>query len=161
MGLSTDISVRFVATQTTSEDGRNDTLRRSVIVDKTLGNGTGTGNADLVYNDPSRVLGVSASESLDLSGALEQPDGSACVFVKVKAIAIKNSGPGVLTFSRPANGAPIIDTSGSGIDIASGGSITLDNPVGWAITAGTGDLVQLAADASGCTYAITVVGTSA
>lgn len=162
MALKTSVDVR-VSAALVEQSGSQRAAAYEVVKDVvTLANGTTSGKADVVYSDPAKTLGASASVSYDLSGSLTNGIGGAAVFAKVKVIAVKNSGAGAITIERPAsNGLPFFDAAGDAITIPSGGSVTLHNPTGWTVTAGTGDLIDITADGSGATFAILIVGTSA
>lgn len=160
MALNTDITLRVGAAQTDAAAKKSS--RPVVELVAALTNGTAAGKADLMYYDDSRTLGASASASYDLAGSLSDPFGTVLTFVKVKAIAIVNSGAGSITIARPAtNGAPIFDAASDAITVPTGGTVFLYNPTGWNITAGTGDLLSVTADGTGATFEILIVGTSA
>lgn len=135
--------------------------------------GTAVGLADKAWWD-TRALTTGQSEDLDLAGVLIDPVlKTAMTFVKVKGLYIKAAAANTtaLTFgANVVNGwAGLIGPTG-----ASGGTITLrggdgvlfvcgaGNNTGWAVTAGTGDLLHVV-NAAGATanYDIIVVGTSA
>lgn len=129
--------------------------------------GTTTGKADKLFSD-SRTLAASATENLDLAGALTDPFGAALTFAKVKAIYIKASaantnnvvvgGAGSATFL-----GPFADASDK-ISIPPGGTLMLVHPgAGWTVTATSGDLLLVANSSSGTpiTYEVVIIGTSA
>ena len=53
-----------------------------------LANGTGANQADLYWSD-TRTIAASATDSIDLAGALGGAFGAAQVFARVKAIFVK------------------------------------------------------------------------
>ncbi len=129
--------------------------------------GTGSGLADKAFAD-TRTLALSANEDLDLAGSLVDPFGATLTFVKVKGIYIKaalaNTNSVIL---KPAasNGftGPFGGTTPS-LTIPPNGYLVLTAPLaGWAVTAGTGDKINLANSGAGTsvTYDIVIIGTSA
>lgn len=131
-----------------------------------LASGTGNNAADLIWSD-ERSLNASTTEDLDLSGSLTQPDGSAAVFAKVKAILIEadSANPSTITIFGDANGF-VGPLSAATVTLAlpANGRLALVAPIaGWAVTAGTGDIIQVAnnSGAAAATYRICVIGTSA
>lgn len=132
-----------------------------------LKSGTAAGKADVLFSD-QRTLGPSANEDLDLSGALTNAAGGSAVFAKVKAIYVKAAGGDANDVAvKPAaiNGflGPFADVSDK-LVIPPGGMALLAAPVdGWAVTAGSGDLLNIANSGAGTsvTYDIVIVGTSA
>ena len=133
----------------------------------TLKSGTGNNQADLIFTD-QRTINASSSENLDLAGSLAGPAGDTLTFVKVKGIYVRaaaaNGGNIVLggassnAFTGPFGAANDV------LNIPAGGYVELCAPVaGWTVTAGTGDLLQVANDDSGAaaTYDIVIIGASA
>ena len=128
--------------------------------------GTGAGKADLVFAD-RRTLAASATENLDLAGALTDPVGGAAVFGHVKAIYITaklantNSvvvgGAASNFFVGPFGGTTPTFT------LPPGGALLLTHPgAGWTVTASTGDLLKIANSSSGTSvqYDVVIIGTS-
>lgn len=137
-----------------------------------LANGTGAGQADKFWSD-QRTLTASSTEDLDLSGSsLLDPYGAAVVFARVKLVLVSAAAGNtnnVIVGANVVNGwATMIGPTG-----ASGGTVTLrpgafaafgcTDATGWAVTAGTGDLLHVANSAGGTsvTYDIFIVGSSA
>lgn len=136
-----------------------------------LVNGTGAGQVDRIWDD-TRTLAPSATEDLDLAGALLDAFGNAAVFARVKGLFVAaraSNVNNVLVGANVVNGwATLIGPTG-----ASGGVVTV-RPGGWcafgatdatahAVTAGTGDLLHIANSAGGSSvdYDIVVIGSSA
>lgn len=139
----------------------------SKTFEKALVAGTGSGAADLLFSD-ARTLSASATESLDLAGGVVDSFGVTVSFVDVKAILIKaaatNTNDVVIggAGSNPFTG-PFADASDK-LRIPPGGVVCLVHPgAGWAVTAGTGDLLLIANSAGGSSvaYEIAIVGASA
>src|SRR6185295_2511590 len=122
--------------------------------------------ADKVYSAQFSIVG-SATQSIDLAGVLTDAFGAALSFVKVKTIFVKHvSGLNTLRIERPAaNGAILFGAaSGALAVLTAGGRFLWDDPAaGFAVTAGTGDLISLVNTAATNTIVVNVVivGTSA
>jgi hypothetical protein len=139
----------------------------SLAVD--LANGTGAGQADLAFTD-TRTLAASATEDLDLAGALANPFGVAQVFARVKLLVIKADAANTnnVQVTRPAsNGFPLFLAASDGIALRPGEFLMLAagdaDAVGHVVTAGTGDLLTITNSAAGTSvsYSVMVVGCSA
>ncbi len=132
-----------------------------------LKTGTGNNQADLLFTD-QRSIGAAGNEDLDLSGVLADAFGATLTFVKVKAISIRAAaanGGNIEVSPAAANGflGPFGDASDK-LAIPAGGAVVLAAPVGgWTVTAGTGDLLNIANSdgAAAGVYDIRIVGTSA
>jgi len=106
--------------------------------------------AQVMFSD-TRSLSSSATESLDLAGALASSIGGAITFTAIKEIIIKAAAAntGNLRVGKViTNGfaGPFDQTAGSlGVTIPPGGILHLRNPsaTGWAVTAATGDLLSV------------------
>jgi hypothetical protein len=129
-------------------------------------NGTGSNQADKLWSD-TRTLAASANEDLDLSGSLSSLFG-AFAPAKVKAVVIfaRAANTNSVVISRPAaNGLVIFAAASDALaGLQPGGVFVYTAPTaGIAVTAGTGDLLNIANSAGGTsvTYDIIVVGTSA
>jgi hypothetical protein len=132
-----------------------------------LANGTGDNQADKIFSD-TRTLAASANEDLDLAGVLSDPLGAALTFAKVKAILVKASTGNtnnVVVGGQATNGflGPFGALAHT-VAVPPGGALLLAAPkAGWAVTAGTVDLLKVANSAGGTsvTYDIVILGTSA
>lgn len=132
-----------------------------------LPSGTGAGKADVVFAD-KRTLAASASEELDLSGTLANALGGDAVFAKVKAILVKAAAGNTnnVVVGGAAENAFVgpFDAADNTVAIPPGGDLMLTAPsAGWAVTAGTADLLKIANSSSGTgvDYTILLIGTSA
>lgn len=132
-----------------------------------LSNGTGASSADLLFHD-QRTIAASSNEDLDLAGALASPFGATLTFVELRAILITASSANTnnVRVTRPAsNGVPLFLAASDGIDIPPGGTFMWACPADGkvTVTAGTGDLINVANSSSGTsvTYDVVIVGTSA
>lgn len=132
-----------------------------------LANGTGANQADLYWSD-TRTIAASATDSIDLAGALGGAFGAAQVFARVKAIFVKAAAANAnnVNVTRPAsNGVPVFLAAGDGLPVRPGGALLWVAPdvTGVAVTAGTGDLLDIVNSGAGTsvTYDIVIVGCSA
>jgi hypothetical protein len=148
----------------------SDSGNRSLSLALELANGTGAGQADLAFTD-TRTLAASATEDLDLSGALGGLAGSgAQVFARVKLLVVQ-AAPGNtnnVQMTRPAsNGFPLFLAAGDGIALRPGEFLILaaddSDATGHAVTAGTGDLLTFTNSGAGTSvsYSVMIVGCSA
>ncbi len=132
--------------------------RKSSLI--ALLDGSGAGQANKIYADSVSVA-QSINTDLDLSGALAGAFGTV-VFTAIKGILIAagSANPGNLTVGNVTNGitSPFGAATHSQI-IAPGGVYANINPsaAGFAITAGTADLLRIASAATAGTYTFDVV----
>lgn len=131
----------------------------------TFADGVGANQANKVFAD-SRNLVASASESLDLSGGLTDALGLALVLTKVKAIMIHAASANVndvVVGGAAANGfiTPFGDATDK-VNVKPGGTLLLIAPdaTGYAVVAGTGDLLKVANSGAGTAvdYDIVIIG---
>lgn len=129
--------------------------------------GTGAGQADRVFHD-QRTINASSNEDLDLAGSLTDPFGATLTFVELRAILIyaATGNTNNVRVTRPAsNGVPLFLAAGDGIDVPPGGLFQWACPADGkvTVTAGTGDLINVANSSSGTTvtYDVVIIGTSA
>ena len=131
-----------------------------------LVNGVAAGEADLIWSD-TRTLAASASENLDLAGALVDAFGATLTFVKVKAILIKAHAANtnaVQVGGAASNGFfAMFGASTDRLSLPPGAMSLIANDGGYAVVASTGDLLKIAngGAGTGVTYDIVIVGTSA
>lgn len=129
--------------------------------------GTAAGQADTLFAD-QRSINASSSEELDLSGSLADPIGGAAVFAEVCSIEIRaaaSNGGNIVVGGASSNAfqGPFGATNDT-IAVPPGGVVIMTHPgAGWAVSAGDGDLLQVANSDSGAaaTYDIVIVGRSA
>jgi hypothetical protein len=131
-------------------------------------NGTGAGKADRMFAD-TRTLAASATEDLDLSGSLLDALGGSAAFVRIKGLVIaaaKTNTNNVVFGAASSNAwAALLNSTGT-ITLRPGAAACFMAGVadtGWAVTAGTGDILKVAnsAGGTGVNYDIVVIGASA
>src|SRR5687768_3064631 len=107
--------------------------------------GTGLNQADAAWSD-RRTVNASTTDSLDLAGALETAVGVAFTPARIKGLIVRNRGAQNIALTRPAaNGVPWLSAAGDAVIIVPGGiNIWLaPTAAGIAVTAGTGDLIDI------------------
>lgn len=133
----------------------------------TLLNGDGANQARVVWSG-ERTLAPSASENLDLAGGgLTDPFGVAFAPVKVRAIIISAASANTnnVVVGGNANSVPFETPVTATRAIQPAGLYVFAQPglAGVPVTAGTGDIVQVANSGAGTpvTYSIVIIGTGA
>lgn len=132
-------------------------------------NGTGAGQADKVFHD-QRTLAASATEDLDLAGVLTDPLGAALTFARIRglvvAAAAANTNNVVVGNASSNAWAALLGATGT-VVLRPGAVLALAvgeaDAAGYAVTAGTGDLLKVANSAGGTsvTYDLIIIGASA
>lgn len=116
--------------------------------------------ADLMWAD-SRSLAASTSEDIDLSGGVSDVFGVALSFAEVTSIFVENTGTSTITVGGAASNGFIgpFGAAAHTITIPAGDIVLLTNMNGWAVTAGTGDILKVLSGAGSTgTYNIVVIG---
>lgn len=167
MSLTSSIKLIASAIQSNTLDLGSAKFRPNHSATIAYSDGTGAGAADRIFTD-QRTLAASATENIDLSGALTDAFGATITMARVKAIIITAASTNTndVQVTRPAsNGVPIFMAAGDGIALKNGSIFAWADPgaTGVAVTAGTGDLLTItnSGPGSSVTYNITVIGASA
>lgn len=169
MGMSSALSIAATVTQTKALDLTTITdplqFRRAV----SLTDGTAAGQANKVFHD-RRTLAASATEDLDLSGVLLDAYGAAITFARIKGIIISaaaaNVNNVVVGAAASNQWVTLLNSTGT-LTLRPGASFAAltgaADGTGWAVTAGTGDLLKVANSGAGTSveYDVIVVGASA
>lgn len=169
MPLSTDILFQVGAyLSNTSADltvpAANFAYAQSIHLDS----GTGLNAADKLYAD-SNTLAASANVDIDLAGGLTDALGAALTFARVKALflraAVGNSNNVVIGGAASNQFVGPFGAAAHTIAVKPGGFMGFVAPdaTGWAVTAGTGDLLRIANSGAGSsvTYDVVIIGASA
>jgi hypothetical protein len=167
MALTTDLQVKLAATETSALDLVTPKAAISYLARLQLATGTAVNQADLVFQD-TRTISASSNEDLDLKGSLLTPLGTAFTPAKLKLVLVKAAAGNTnnVVVTRPAsNGVPIFSAASDAISVRPGGVFLwacADNTA-VAVTAGTGDLINISNSGSGTgvTYDVLFIGTSA
>ncbi|MFG1873392.1 hypothetical protein ACGFIV_00965 [Sphaerisporangium sp. NPDC049003] len=135
-----------------------------------LADGTGAGRADKIFSD-RRTLAASGTESLDLAGGLTDAFGNVITFARIKAlliVAATGNTNNVVVGGAASNGfaTPFGDATDKLVLRPGGLCLLTTGPAdatAYAVTAATGDLLQVANSGSGTgvTYDIVLIGASA
>jgi|SRR6185369_15824417 len=150
--------------QTTDAEGATPVVDVTENAAWTIATGVIADAADMVFLDDNMV--ITATTSVDFSGSMAGYFGTD-VFVKLKGLYIYViAGPGTLTIARPAGatGVPIFSAISDALPgFAAGDWIAMSHRAlaGWAVTAATGDIIELTAVGGNVTVRLIAIGTSA
>lgn len=165
--LKTVITAQIDATLSNLLDLSTATDPLSEKAKLTWTNGTAADKADRIFHD-QRTIAASSNEDIDLAGSLSGAFGSTLTFVELRALMVKASSSNtnnVVVARASSNGVPLFSAASDAIIVPPGGvflwACGADGKV--AVTAGTGDLINISNSSSGTsvTYDIVIVGTSA
>lgn len=168
MALSVSALLQLRAEQTSALDLTTASAPLNIGRQITFTDGDGAGEADLIWSD-RRTLAASTGEDLDLAGGLTDPFGQTITFAKIKGLLVA-AAPGntnnVVLGNAAENGwVGPFDADDNTIAVKPGGVLMLLAPdaAGYAVTAGTGDLLHVAngGSGSGVTYDIVIIGAAA
>ncbi len=170
MPLTSRLSVAASAIQTTALDLGTAQAQLSKSYTLDLANGTAAGQADRTFHD-TRTLAASANEDLDLAGVLVDALGGSLTFARIKGLIVSAAASNVnnvIVGGAASNGVvSFVGASTHTITLRPGATLALmagaADATGYAVTAGTGDLLRIANSAGGSTvtYDIAVIGCSA
>ncbi len=167
MALTSKISVSLVAALTGTADLTTPSAPLTLTDTIRLASGTGNGQADQIFSD-QRTIAASGNEDLDLAGALTDAFGATLTIARTKClyVAAASTNTNNVVVSRPAsNGVPIFSAASDAISVRPGGMFlwACSDATGVAVTAGTGDLINIAnsAGSSSVTYDVVIIGASA
>jgi hypothetical protein len=165
MAMTSNIGVTISASQTAALDLVSKVANLLKTYNIALDTGTGLGQADVCFSDTRTTAGT---DSLDLAGGgLLDNVGAVFAPARVKVVfvfaAVANT-TNVL-FRRPAGatGVPIFSAVADEIPIHPGGMALIGSTsaAGYPVTAGTGDIIEVAAASGTVTYDIIIIGASA
>lgn len=167
MALDTRLKLTLDANFTSPLDLQSRSAPLAMALSKALTNGVGANQADMVWSD-QRTITASSTDSLDLAGSLTGAFGTTLTFARIKVVVIAASASNTnnVNLTRPAsNGVPLFLAAGDGIPVRPDGMVcwVARDATGVAVTAGTGDLIDIVNSAGGTsvTYDIAIVGCSA
>lgn len=119
--------------------------------------------ANIMFAD-QRTIAASGNEDLDLAGSLADAFGATIAAAEVIAIYVFAAAANTnnVNITRPASNGfagPFL-AAGDGISVKPGEYALLVSQTGWAVTAGTGDLLNLSNSSSGTgvTYDVLIIG---
>lgn len=130
---------------------------------RTITDGTGAAQCNKYYRS-YRTLTAGSADNLDLAGSLTDPFGATLTFTGIKYLVIalisaSNNGTNKLTVGNATN--PWVGPMGATGTIDVYDALELYHPgaSGWAVTAGTGDILKINnPGASPITYCILIAG---
>lgn len=169
MALSAKLLAQVTATQTTVLDLGTGTLpltKRELVE---LTNGTTAGKADKMFSD-TRTINASSSEDLDLAGVLTDAFGATITLTRVKAIMVKASSANsnnVVVGNASSNAWATLLGATHTVTLRPGSTLMViagsADATGYAVTAGTGDILKVANSGAGTSvsYDIIIIGASA
>jgi hypothetical protein len=162
-GVTAQIRLSIAASLAGTNDLGNPKLKLDDIVEALeLAPGTATiDQADLLFSD-TRTLAASANEDIDLAGVLASAFGATIAAAELVLLFIKahDGNTNNVNVTRPAaNGVPIFLAAGDGRAILPGEWFLIQSRHGIAITAATGDLINIAnsGGTTGVTYDLVVI----
>lgn len=170
MSLSASLRMQLAATLTAVQDLGNPSAPKNASKTSKWSDGTAVGQANLIFAD-TRTLAASATEDLDLAGVLTDPLGTTLTFARVKGlyVAAAAANTNTVVMSRPAaNGlASLFSAASDAIILRPGAWMALAvgdaDATGYAVTAGTADLLTFTNGGAGTsvTYDVVIIGASA
>lgn len=172
MAVAGSLKFALEVFETPSEPVQGGGIRHILDLAFALASGTSDGQINMIYSHRDSVA-ASATDQHDLAGSKAGALGNTLTFVDVTTIILVNrstTAGDVLHLSPPAaNGflGPFADASdiikvGPGVT-GQPAFVILHEPRGWAVTAGTGDLLDVieAGGANTVSYDLYVLGRSA
>jgi hypothetical protein len=131
------------------------------------GQGTGANQITQAFMD-NRTLAASANEDLDLSGSLINALGQTLLFTKIRGLIVRAAAANtnnVIVGGATSNAlATFFGAATHTLTVRPGGLIALIAPdtTGYAVTAGTGDLLRIANSGAGTSvsYELILLGTT-
>src|SRR5262245_44600583 len=170
MALSGEIGIHATLTHTPNTAGSAlvaPSLPFSYFRAWAVSSGVGANQADRMWQ-AQRTIAASATDSLDMAGALGDVYGATFSLVRLKALIVGASGANAnnVHVTRPAaNGVPLFLAAGDGIIVRPGGAFCWFAPdaTGIAIAGGSSDLIDILNGAGGTSvvYDIMAIGASA
>lgn len=165
MGVDANINVSVDVKQTGTADLGS--LAFTALISKNLNFTAGTdavNKADILFSD-RRTIAASGSENLDLAGALTDLMGATITAAEVVAVFVSASAGNtnnVVIGNATSNGFQGPLSSTGTYTLKPGEFVLMSSKTGWAVTAGTGDLLKIANSGAGTgvTYDIMIIGRS-
>ncbi len=169
MALSTSLRLALSARVTSALDLGTAQAPATIDAAVSLVDGTGAGEADRIFAD-TRTLAASATEDLDLAGALLDPLGGAAAMARLKALVVRAAAGNtnnVLVGRAASNGISTLFGATGAVILRPGEFLAIacaaTDATGHVVTGGTGDLLTVANSGAGSTvtYDIVAIGASA
>lgn len=167
MALSTTVGLSVVANIVNTLTLGGSTASLSSTFGTSLANGASAGQANTAYW-ATRTLAASASETLDLAGSLTDPFGVTITFARLKLLVVSAAAANtntVLVGGAAANAVATLFSAVNDVAVVRPGATLAwiagsADTTGYAITAGTADVLQVANSGAGTpvTYSIIAIG---
>jgi len=164
MSVSANIDVTIRGTLLGSNDLGSPQMPFELSDRTTFTPGNGHGQANIVFAD-TRTIAASSNDDLDLAGVLSAVFGGTITFAVVRAIMVRAAAANtnnVVVSPAAANGflGPF-GAAAHTVTLRPGDEFLITNRnAGWAVTAGTADLLRIANSGSGTpvNYDIIIIG---
>lgn len=159
--LTGTISVKYKGAYSDSPDIGILSHAFAELFSNTLTNGTGANQANTIFSDNRSISG---NDDIDLAGGLTDSFGNTLTYTSVKAIIIKAADANSANIIMGAEGAnpfaTIFNDATDAILIPPGGMFVLTNPAadGFAVTAGTGDILRFAPASGTQAFDLIIIG---
>lgn len=138
-------------------------MAHAAAVEALIASGTSEGQMDRVHSDAITV--TTTPTDVDLAGSLSSEiGGGTTTFARVNLVYVRNkspSGSGNVQIGGDTNALLIFGAAADFLILPPGGTFLWYSPVGVAVTAGTGDILQLAASTGSVELEYIVGGRSA
>lgn len=151
--------VRLDATLTAAADIGSPTYSPSTVYQSTFTDGTGLNQVNRLFTD-RRTIAASGTDDLDLAGALEDALGGEFVLARVKGLLVAASSSNTNNVVVGGDDVEwLFGAAGSTVSVRPGGVFLLEAPdaTGYAVTAATGDILQVANSGAGSSVVYDVV----
>lgn len=167
MSVTADLTFNLDARFTAAATGAGNRAVNATIdrVNQFSPGNAALGKADLFYS-ATRTLAASGTEDLDLAGVLTNAFGATFTASELMAIVVEaatgNTNNVVVGGASSNAFLGPFGAAAHTLAVKPGQYVALIDNQGWAVTAGTGDLLKIANSSSGTpvTYTITVIGRS-
>lgn len=169
MSLTASVRLALAARLTAVGDLGTPTYPISLDTTVNLADGVAAGQANRIFTD-TRTLAASATEDLDLAGALADGLGGVAAFARVKVlmlVAAAGNTNNVLIGRASANGLATLFGAVGAVVLRPGAAFCVIaddvDAIGYAVAAGTGDLITVSNSGAGSSvsYDIVAIGASA
>lgn len=164
MALTARITSRITALFTKTSDVASGSQAPDDTISIEYADGVGANQANTLFAD-TRTLTASATEDLDLTGALTDVFGATVTNARIKGIRVRaaagNTNNVIVGAASGTQWATLLNAAGT-ITLPPGAFFSAFTPTaaGWAVTAGTGDLLKIAnsGGSTSVTYTIELIG---
>lgn len=163
-GVRANVSLSIDATL--SGTGDLGDPKQRILIEKALSLAAGTAatdEANILFSD-SRTLAASATENLDLAGALTSAFGATITAAEIVLLYFfaHASNTNDVQVTRPASNGLVgpFMAAGDGVAIKPGEWAVFVSQAGWPVTAATGDLLTVtnSAGSTGVDYDVVIIG---